>query len=336
MKKLFLFLCALLMICQCAVAANAEAANEYTVFAVKYGGYTVVPDAIGLTSALTLGADQQGKMDFAGDSMDITKWTLEGEAFSLEMADGSTASGILRNGALELDLYGDGSLLLYYAAPGADLSGYTVMSAEEFFEQYAADQAAKAPSSSLYAFSRSLDSAAGLHLVYSAHQDYMDADQDYDVQGRGGMYYSRRTTRVSGLESTSVTLFRDGTAYNLDPDKKTGIKVTSTSVQAVNEDALIMDDLYSAVVRNAERTDFTQETREVDGKEYAAEVFPARAEYESAYTFCFDGEGMLAYCEEVHPDVGEIHVGASFYTLKAIDGAVDDALFELGGYTITE
>ena len=333
MKKLLVLL---LMLCLCVCAVHAEGGKEYTLFAVEAQGYTVVPEALGITSVLTLPGEGQGRMTFNEDSIAITRWTLEGETFFLEMADGSAAGGVFRDGVIQLDLYGNGAIVLDYAAPGADTSAYSVLSVEEFIAQRAADQAARIPASNLYALSQSLDSAAGLRLAYNVHQDYMDADQSYAVQGRGGLYYSLRVTRVSGLENKAAVLFREGTAYNLDPDAKTALKVTSTNIQAVNQDALLLDDLYSAIVGNAERTDFTVEKRAVDGTEYAVEVFPARADYESVYAFYFDGEGRLAYCEEKHPDTAGIQLGVSFYTVEAMDGAVEDALFELTGYTVTE
>ena len=336
MKKTAVMLCLLLALCLCVLGANADAENEYTLFAVKNEGYIVVSDTMNLTSVLTLDANGQGLMTFDKDSMAVTRWTVEEETFSLEMADGGVAGGVYRDGVIQLDLYGNGEMILYYAAPGADTSAYPALTLEEFYAQYAADQAAKMPASNLYALSQGLNSAAGLRLAYTVHQDYMNADQRYAVQGRGGLYYSLRTTRVPGLENTAAVLFRDGTAYNLDPGANTALKVTSTNINAVNQDALLLDDLYAAIVRNADRTDFTRETRAVDGKEYAVEVYPARADYESAYAFYFDGEGRLAHCEEKHPETAGIQLGASFYTVEAMDGAVEDALFELTGYTITE
>ena len=38
------------------------------------------------------------------------------------------------------------------------------------------------------------------------------------------------------------------------------------------------------------------------------EVYPARADYESAYAFYFDGEGRLAHCEEKHPETDIRHM----------------------------
>lgn len=336
MKKIVVALCMLCMLCLCALGAGADAGNEYALFAVETQGYTVVPEVVAATSVLTLDAGGQGQMTFNGDSMAITRWTLEGENFSLEMADGGVAGGVWHDGVILLDLYGDGQIVLYYAAPGADTSAYPVLTQEEFLVQYAADQAASVPSSQLYALSQRMTSATGLHLVYTVQQDYMNAEQDFEVQGRGGLYYSLRMTRVSGLENTAAVLFRDSTAYNLDPNAKTALKVTSTSMKAVNEDALLMDNLYAAIVRNADRTDFTQEARELNGKEYVAELYPARADYESAYAFYFEGDGRLAYCEEQHPETAGLQLGTSFYTVSAIDGNVDDALFELTGYTVTE
>lgn len=334
MKKRFLFLCLIVAVCLCALGAAAEGVGGYELFAVSMQGYTMVPEALGMTSAIGLTEDGHGFITMNDESTDIASWTLEGETFSLLLTDGSSSGGVLRNGVVELDLNGDGEIILYYATPEADTSAYAVLSVEEFWAQYAADQAASLPDSRLYALARGMDSSAGVRLVYSVHQDYMDADQRYTVQGRGAMSYSRRVTSALGVEGGLTELFLDGTAYHLDSEAGTAKKVTSVE-PGIIQDALMMNSLYSAILQNAARTDYTEETREVDGRSYAVEVYPAPNEYQAACAFYFDEAGRLAYCEEKHPD-SAVQLGTSFYTVEAIDGEVDDALFSLEGYTVTE
>ena len=335
MKKSLILAC-ILCLCLVLPLAGAQSNEEYALFAIKYNESMVQSEALGMTSAIAMTADGHGFMSLDDETMDISQWTLEGETFSIILADGGTAGGILHNGILELDLYGNGEMILYYALPDADRSAYPAMTYDEFMAQYATDQAASIPDSRLYALSQGMDIQAGVHMVYSVHHDYMNADQDYDVQGRGGMYYSLRTTQVAGKQNAAAVLFRDGTAYNLSPESATGLKVTSTSMQSVNEDALLMDTLYRAIRNNADRTDFIRENREISGIAYDVEVFPAPDEYQSDFAFYFDGDGRLVYCEETHSTSSSIQMGISFYLIHIIDGNLNDALFELTGYTITE
>ena len=134
---------------------------------------------------------------------------------------------------------------------------------------------------------------------------------------------------MSSLEGGSVTFFKDGAAYNLDPEKHTGTLVTTTSSSVITENVLRMDRFYAAISANASKTAYQQETREVDGVAYAVEVFPAQNEYESDAAFYFDEAGNLRCYQEINPTLGE-----SFYTLLALDGAVDEGLFDLSGYAI--
>ena len=73
-------------------------------------------------------------MDFI-DSIDITKWVLNGDTVSITLSDGGQADAKVHDGILELDLYGDGSMVLDYAQDGADLSGFEFISLEEAREK---------------------------------------------------------------------------------------------------------------------------------------------------------------------------------------------------------
>ena len=195
---------------------------------------------------------------------------------------------------------------------------------------------AETPASRVHALFSSLDAAQGAHLRYDLHLDYMDSDQSFDVQGRGGLYYSCRVTRVYGHEDTLVVVFRDGKAYNLYPAKGTGKLAASTSSSIINKEPLLMDKLYSALRECAKRQDYTLETRELDGQPYAVEFFPAPSSYKSDTAFYFDASGRLVYCLESQPQGSKISIGDSFYTVQAIDASLDEGLFDISGYTIEE
>lgn len=323
MKKRILILLLTLALCLgCAQAETLPVEGEYTLFAIENEGYLVQSDSMGMTSVLRLDAGGTGYMTFNADGMDITQWSAEGAGLTITLADGGNAGATLDQGVLALDLYGNGVMILYFALPQADLSAYHPMTMEEL-------RAALTPSSRLYALYGTLDAAAGLHMRYDVDLEYMNAHQSYDVHTKNGVYYSLRTSRVNSLEGSTITFFRDGAAYNLDPEKHTGRLVTTTSSSVITDNVIRMDNLYAAISANAQRTDYGQETREVDGVAYTVEVFPAQSEYESAAAFYFDEAGSLRYCQEINPTLGE-----SFYTLQVLDGAVDESLFDISGYTI--
>ena len=306
-------------------AQEASAAGEYAIFAVENDGYLVYADAMEISSTLTLAGDGTGRMTMDDDAMDIVSWTDEDGTISVTLADESSALGTRRGGVIELDILGDGSLIFVYALDGADTSAYAPMTRDELLAAYAADT----PDSRLYALWESLEAQDGVHLRYDLHTEYMDADQSFDVHARGGTYYSMRTTHVAGFEDTTVTFFRDGTAYNLDPASMTGVIVTTTTSSAVTENAVAMDTLYSNIMRCAQERDYTSEPRTLDGTACEVEIFPA-AEYTPEIVFWFDDAGRLIRCEEKSDALGE-----TVYTVHAVDDAVDETLFDISGYDIT-
>ena len=114
-------------------APQMEFATEgtYTLFAVLNEGFTVESSELQMESDILLEGDGTGSMSFDGDSMDISQWVLDGDTVSLTMSDGGQADAKLHDGILDLDLYGDGSMVLYFARDGADISGYEYTTLEE-------------------------------------------------------------------------------------------------------------------------------------------------------------------------------------------------------------
>lgn len=328
MKKRIWTLLLILALCLgCAARAEAlPAAGEYALFAIENEGYFVQSAAMDVSSTLRLDAEGTGFLDMGGSGTEVAHWALEGGALTLTLTDGSSMDCALENGVLTMDLYGNGAMVLYYGHAQADLSAYHPLSLEEFLAQYMADST---PSSHLHEVWLGLDTAAGLHLRYDVRLEYMNSRQRYDVYGKGGAYYSLCATQVSGHEDTVITLFVDGAAYSLDPQERVAELVTTTSSSALQNNAMLLDDLYSAIRSNAQKTAFGQETREVDGAAYTVEVFPAETAYQSDAAFYFDEAGALRYYQEINSTLGE-----SFYTLLTMDGAVDESLFSLTGYTV--
>lgn len=312
--------------------AELPVEGEYKIFAVEYEGYLIHAEEMEVESVLTLGADSKGKMTMGEDSMGIASWTLDGSACTITMEDESSAVAAVEDGILILDLYGDESMVLYYAQQEADISMFSPMTADEV----RAAMEGRILESKLGTFWSQLDSTDAIHLSYDMHTEYMDATQSIDSYSKGGMFYSYKLTKVAGFESPSVVVFRDDTAYNLDPEKKTGVIATTVSSSYFSDNIERLDSLYSDIWTYAHETDCTSETREKDGVTYDVEYFPA-GEYTAECAFYFDENGQLVYVEKGAPVIeGLQDIGTSTYTIKTIDNEVDEALFDISGYEITE
>lgn len=105
--------------------------GEYTIFGVSNQGLLVKSSDLETESQITLKEDNTGSMSFDGSVMDITEWTTDENKIVITMADGSQAPAKVHDGVLELDLYGNGSMILYFAQENADISGYEFLPLEE-------------------------------------------------------------------------------------------------------------------------------------------------------------------------------------------------------------
>ena len=96
----------------------------YTMFGANQGDKFMTAQDLEMASEITLNEDGTGSATFEGDTMDITKWELNGDVISIVMLDGGTADAKVHDGILELDVNGDGGMIIYYAQEGADISNY--------------------------------------------------------------------------------------------------------------------------------------------------------------------------------------------------------------------
>ena len=114
-------------------AARIEftAEGSYKLFGVTIGEMLVASDELEVYSDIVLDAGGTGSMSFNGESADITKWELNEDAVSITMADGDQGNGKIKDGIFQLDLYGDGNMVLYFAQEGADISRFEFSSLEE-------------------------------------------------------------------------------------------------------------------------------------------------------------------------------------------------------------
>ena len=309
--------------------------GEYKLFGVYAEGFTVNAAEMEMSSVLKLEKGGTGSMSMDTDEMAVSKWEDSDGTVTITMEDESSAEAKFHDGILEMDIFGTGDMIMYYAQEEADISGYELLTLEQVLEKRAeAEAGKKAVDSKVGALWQTLDTKSGVHMNYSRTIAKMNAEQKFDVQGRDGVYYSSRTSKTGSLEGTTITFFEDGKLYNLDPGKKTGVIATTTSSDIVSKDVMRLDDLYKAIGTSAESAEFTEETREIDGTTYAAEVFPA-GDYTPEGAFCFNDSGELVYyIEGTTPAKKGIDNGEIVYKINAIDTKIDEALFDISGYKI--
>lgn len=309
--------------------------GEYKLFGVYAEGFTVNAAEMEMSSVLKLEKGGTGSMSMDTDEMAVSKWEDSDGTVTITMEDESSAEAKFHDGILEMDIFGTGDMIMYYAQEEADISGYELLTLEQVLEKKAeAEAGKKAVDSKVGALWQTLDTKSGVHMNYSRTIAKMNAEQKFDVQGRDGVYYSSRTSKTGSLEGTTITFFEDGKLYNLDPGKKTGVIATTTSSDIVSKDVMRLDDLYKAIGTSAESAEFTEETREIDGTTYAAEVFPA-GDYTPEGAFCFNDSGELVYyIEGTTPAKKGIDNGEIVYKINAIDTKIDEELFDISGYKI--
>lgn len=107
----------------------------YKLFGVMNEGMLVESSELQMESEIVLDEGGTGSVSFEGESVDITKWELNEDVASITLADGGQANAKTHDGILELDLYGDSSMVLYYAQDNADISGYEFLTLEQVKEK---------------------------------------------------------------------------------------------------------------------------------------------------------------------------------------------------------
>ena len=318
---------------EAAVPAEFPTEGTYTMFGMLADGFLVSNEALERSSELTLSADGTGSLVLAtpadSQTLAITGWTAPEGNLELTLEDGTVATGTVRGGILELNLFSAEGSTIYYAMEGADTSAYEVLSLEEYRAAYEA-----AHDSRLYALMGTLDTEAGVHMRYIQHTEYLDSTQNFDVHAKAGTYYSLSASEVFGREIRSVTFARDGVVYNLDPDEMTGLIATTFTSGLADADVMLMDSLFSTMFTCSRLTEYTVEEREMEGSTYSVEVFPGN-EYQPEAAFYYDGDGTLRYCVEAPPTLSP-DLGETVYTIEEIGGSVDESLFDISGYDIQE
>ncbi len=290
--------------------------GTYTLYSVEMNGASFNPAEASVSASFKLNEDYTGSLIVNDNEAPIPNWEEDNGKLTLYNENGDPLECEVLDGIMTIEM---GENYYWYLAHEA--TGIT------------ADNG-KAEESMIHAVCETIDAAAGAHLNYEYHSDYMDSTQIFDVHAKDGILYSAKTVKVSGSEGLSVTFFKDGTAYVLDPDDMTGMVATTTSSGIVQDNVLVMDDLYQEIYMMSKRGDYEAETREVDGSEYQVEVFPA-TDFSPETAFYFDADGKLAHVLRGAP-VSMPDLGERFYTIHSIDTDVDESLFDISGYEITE
>ena len=103
-------------------------AGKYSLFAIELEECMIGSEELEMTSDITLDEDGTGYMTINDDGGDIESWAVTGESITihsgLSIIDGKLKDGIM---ALEME-YGTE----YYAKEGVDISGYQLMTMDEF------------------------------------------------------------------------------------------------------------------------------------------------------------------------------------------------------------
>ena len=289
--------------------AAPKTAGEYSLGAVEEQGMRLSADEFGVSGSMTLAKDGTGALSVAGNEGAIEKWEEKDGLVSITV-EGDTVECPLSGGVLSMEVQPGVVLLFVHRNAGADLSLRSLTAA----------------------FCSSIDPKAGAHLGYEFHPDYMVSTSIFDVHTRGESYYSERVTRAGKAEQLSATCFLDGKVYNLYPKEKKAILVTTTSSSIVTDNVLRLDTLYKALYSNGHTVAYSLEIRELDGNVYTVEIFPGN-EYTGERAYYYDAEGALIHIHEAASDYAP-QLGETFYTVHVVDTAVNDALFDISGYTI--
>ncbi len=125
------------------------------------------------------------------------------------------------------------------------------------------------------------------------------------------------------------------TAVLADVKEMTGSIATTTDAAAIKDNVLMLDPLYAVIFRYARQTEFTEEARDFNGTSCTAAVYPA-TEYTPETVFFFDEADRLVGVVEEKPVVNSaLEIGKTVYTVHVIDDQIDEALFDISGYTIS-
>ena len=312
-KSLVIFALALLISAFFTFTCTAQdvLTGEYELVSMSYDGTEMDPGSVGVSASLLLKEDGTGMMIMNGGENELPKWTAGEGSLTIYNSNGDPLECVYTDGIVSLEM-GDNYFWYFYHESVNPNAGKEASLISKVFEK--------------------IDAAEGAHLSYEFHSDFMDSTTIIDAHAKRESYFSLKTVKAYGSESTDASCYYEGSVYLLDPAKKTGKSVMSVSLEMLGNNVLMLDDLYQTMYLNAKRKDFTVEERELDGEKFTAEVFPASLA-SSGIAFYFDAEGNLIHALEDAPEAMP-SMGETFYTIHSFDKSVDGSLFDISGYTI--
>lgn len=329
MKRFFAaFLAAVLLFALCpaeltglrADAASQSTDGTYTLFTTEYLGTQISPEAWQTSGSIVLNKNGKGTYYSFGEDLTIKSWTEK---------NGIVTANIEDVGPVELKLVGNGILEMeqttgtyyYYAKEGADTRNFKT--------------GGHPTGSMLYAAFRGIDREKGAHLRYSTESKYSNASMNtgvsFETHAKGDSLIVISQTKEQGASQLSALLTLNGSVYQLSPGEKRGYVVISSMPAFSLLKVMEQDGLYRAMASRAMRTDYRVETRKVNGANCRVEVFPAVDSSPEA-AFYFDESGQLVYMSEGASQ--GMSAGETFYTVAAIDGKVNESLFDVSSYKI--
>ena len=294
-------------------SAESALTGEYELISMSYAGSEMNPASMGMSALLTLNENGTGSLVMNGAENELPKWTDDGTTVTLYNTGGDAVPCSYADGIITLEMSENYYWYFYHESVNPNAGKAASMLSKVFDE---------------------IDPAAGAHLSYEYHSDYMDYTVIHEVNAKGGSYSSLETSKISGSnhESVSANCFINDTLYSIKPAEKQGKVVMNISLSMLNNNTLMLDDCYKLMRSNILRKDYTVEERELNGKKFTAEVFPASGNTAEA-AFYFDETGKLVHILEgapvLKPDLGE-----RLYTIYSFDDNVDTSLFDLSGYAI--
>ena len=294
-------------------SAESAMTGEYELISMSYAGSEMNPASMGIAASLTLNENGTGSLIMNGAENELPKWTDDGTTVTLYNTGGDALPCSYADGIITLEMSENYYWYFYHESVNPNAGKAASMLSKVFDE---------------------IDPAAGAHLSYEYHSDYMDYTVIHEVNAKDGAYSSLETSKISGSshESVSATCFLNDTVYSIKPTEKQGKVIMSISLSMLNNNPLMLDDCYKLMRSNTLRKDYTVEEREVNGKKFTAEVFPASGNTAEA-AFYFDETGKLVHILDgapvLMPDLGE-----RLYTIYSFDDNVDTSLFDLSGYAI--
>lgn len=109
-----------------------DVTGVYTAFGAQidqYGDYILNADDL-IHSSITLNEDGTGHYEDDEDAYDIDSWSIDGDVLTMTIA-GETMTAGIENGVITL-YFDNFGMTGYYAKPDTDISGYDLISQEEY------------------------------------------------------------------------------------------------------------------------------------------------------------------------------------------------------------